>query len=175
MELSPNQTYHLFNRSNNREHLFKRDENYRYFLRKFEKRFKDSLAVLAYCLMPTHFHFLVEVKTDQIIKLKVNIGVHLSSYTKAINKAYGRTGSLFQQHTKAKLIKEKDYLITLITYIHQNPIRAGLVKDLKSWPYSSYLDLAGYRDSTFVDSLLIDQYFSSITEFRKFSNQTVDL
>lgn len=175
INLSPNRTYHLYNRSNNSETLFKTEENYRYFLRKFDYRFKDSLKVFAYCLMPTHFHFLVQVKTDQIVKLKINIGVHLSSYTKAINKAFGRTGSLFQQHTKAKMIKEEEYLITLLTYIHQNPIRSGLVKDLKSWPYSSYLDLAGYRNSRFVDSSLINQYFPTVKEFQNFSEKTIKL
>ena len=173
MKFETGNFYHLYNRSNNRELLFKSEENYRYFLRNFKARFEDYLSVYAYCLMPTHFHFLIKVKTEEIDELRRKIGIQLSAYTKAINKAFGRNGSLFQQHTKAKMVHEKTYLLTLTSYIHQNPLRSGLVENLIEWPYSSYRDLAGYRNGTLVDHNLIDTYFSSVEKFRKFSNQTV--
>ena len=93
---------------------------------------------LAYCLMPTHFHFLVFVRSEETDTLKDAVGLMLSSYTKAINRRYNRHGSLFQLHTKAKLIEKDDYLLTITAYIHQNPVRAGLVKKLEEWEYSSY-------------------------------------
>jgi REP element-mobilizing transposase RayT len=77
--------------------------------------------------MPTHFHFLVRIDTHTIPDLKKQIGIFLSSYAKAFNNAFQRNGSLFQQHTKAKLVDDPNYLITLLTYIHQNPIRAKLI------------------------------------------------
>jgi hypothetical protein len=123
--------------------------------------------------MPTHFHFLVKIITEEIDELRKNIGIQLSAYTKAINKAYDRNGSLFQQHTKAKLVDKRTYLLTLISYIHQNPLRRGLVESLIEWPYSSYRDLAGYRNGTLVDHSLIDKYFCSEKKFREYSNQTI--
>ncbi|PAU92921.1 transposase [Aliifodinibius salipaludis] len=173
MQLQFNKVYHLYNRSNNRELLFKKKENYRYFLRKFKVRFVDYLSVYAYCLMPTHFHFLIRVETKEIDELRKQIGTHLSSYTKAINKAFDRNGSLFQQHTKAQLVDDQNYLLTLISYIHQNPVRARLVNNLKEWRYSSYLDLAGYRKGSLVDHSIIDRYFSSKEEYREFSKRRV--
>lgn len=173
MDLETGYYYHLYNRSNNQELVFRNTDNYLYFLKNFRNRFQGKLSVFAYCLMPTHFHFLVKVETEEIDKLKQHIGIHLSAYTKAINAAFQRNGSLFQQHTKARLIKDQSHLITLLTYIHQNPVKAGLVDDIKSWPFSSYLDLAGYRNGTFVDHSLIDQHFVSVEGFRKFSNQTI--
>lgn len=131
MDLEPCKYYHLYNRSNNGEAIFKQHENYLYFLKKFRNRFETDINVFAYCLMPTHFHFLVEIITDDIDRLKKQIGIHLSSYTKAINKAFKRNGSLFQQHTKAKLIDDENYLLTLLAYIHQNPIRSNLVDNFK--------------------------------------------
>lgn len=173
MQLEFNKVYHLYNRSNNRELLFKRKENYRYFLHKFKVRFENAFSVYTYCLMPTHFHFLVRVETEEIDELKKQIGIHLSAYTKAINKAFDRNGSLFQQHTKAKLIDDRDYLLTLISYIHQNPVRAGLVHRFEDWQFSSYQALAGYRNDTLVADSLIEEYFSSVENFRKFSERTV--
>ncbi|WP_445666318.1 transposase [Fodinibius sp. AD559] len=173
MQLEFNKVYHLYNRSNNRELLFKKKENYRYFLRKFKVRFENSLSVYAYCLMPTHFHFLIRVETKEIDELRKQIGIHLSSYTKAINKVFDRNGSLFQQHTKAKLIEDRAYLLTLISYIHKNPVRARLVNNLKEWRYSSYLDLAGYRNGSLVNHSIIDRYFSSKEEYCEFSKRTV--
>lgn len=173
MDLEQGCYYHLYNRSNRKELVFRNSENYLYFLRNFRSRFEDKVSVLAYCLMPTHFHFLIKVETNEIDKLKQLIGIQLSAYTKAINKAFDENGSLFQQHTKAKLVDDISYLLSLISYIHQNPIRSGLVEELKSWSYSSYPDLAGYRNGSFVDRSLIKDYFGSTKAFREFSQQRI--
>ncbi len=174
MKLEQHQYYHLYNRTNNKERLFKETGNCLYFLRKFRGRFHGELTVFAYCLMPTHFHFLIRIDTARINNLRKQIGIYLSAYTKAINSAYDRHGSLFQEHTKAKHIDDESYLITLLTYIHQNPIRSGLVKRLEDWHYSSYPDLAGLRNGTLVDKTLIRSYFKSTEDFRIFSNQTIE-
>ncbi len=172
MDLEVDNYYHLYNRSNSRELLFKNQDNYLYFLRKFRNRFDGLLKVFAYCLMPTHFHFLIRVETQKTDVLKEQIGIQLSSYTKAINNAFDRNGSLFQQHTKAKLVTGNSQLVNLITYIHQNPVRAGVVDKLTAWPYSSYLDLAGYRAGSLVDRTHIEQIFGSKEEFIAFSERT---
>lgn len=173
MDLKTGHFYHLYNRSNGRELIFRCSENYLYFLRKFRERLEEKLTVHAYCLMPTHFHFLVQITTKDISKLKKTIGLQLSSYTKALNKSYNRNGSLFQQHTKAKLIGEEEYLIALVLYIHQNPVKSKLVKRLEDWPYSSYRDLAGFRKGTLVSRTLIEKYFSSSHDFVTFSEQNI--
>ena len=174
MELKPNCFYHLYNRSNAREPIFRCEDNYLFFLKKFKTRFRKSLKVVSYCLMPTHFHFLVQITTEEISELKRNIGIHLSSYTKAYNKLHNRHGSLFQQHTKAKIVDDRTYLLVLINYIHQNPIRNNLVEDLCDWPFSSYRDLAGLRKGTLPDRSIIDQNFRTTQEFIDSSKMLVD-
>jgi REP element-mobilizing transposase RayT len=153
MNFYENQYYHLYNRTNNEESLFRSDENYLFFLKKYRFYLDDYIDTIGYCLMPTHFHFLVRVKAlaDGLHLRKKDLkegnysegGVHLSrtisdkmgvllsSYTKAFNKRYNRHGSLFQEHSKAKLILNDRYLISLLTYIHQNPIRSGLVEKVE--------------------------------------------
>ena len=173
MELLSNQYYHLYNRSNARECIFRTHENYNYFLKKFRDRFESKLQVISYCLMPTHFHFLIYVNSFKSDYLKKQIGIHLSSYTKAFNNKFSRNGSLFQQHTKTKHIDDERYLLTLISYIHQNPLRAKLVDHLEDWPFSSYRDLAGLRDGTLVNRSFIKGFFINQEEFINFSQTTI--
>lgn len=71
-------------------------------------------------------------------EIAYRIGVLLSSYSQAINKQNGTTGSLFQQKTKAKTVSGEVYLVACLHYIHQNPWRAGLVNALEDWKYSSF-------------------------------------
>jgi len=107
--------------------------------------------------MPNHFHILVHL-TETSIKPKrigslesteINNAIRslLSSYTAAINKQYSFTGSLFQQNTKYKPLSKanNDYAFTCFNYIHQNPLRAGLVRKLEDLNYSSFKE---YIDPT---------------------------
>ena len=116
--------------------------------------------------MPTHFHFLIQINTENIFQVKKNIGILLSSYSKAINKKYNRHGNLFQQHTKAKLIYDENYLLAVMTYIHQNPVRRNLVDKLEVWEFSSYLDLIGVRKGTLPKSDIVKSRFKSIEDFK---------
>ena len=174
MDLFPDQYYHLFNRSNNNELVFKSEENYSYFLRKYLHYFQKDFDTIAYCLMPTHFHFLVMVNTKDTDGVRKDFGIFLGSYTKAINLRYHRHGSLFQKHTKAEHVDQEQYLITLLTYIHQNPLRAGLVRRLEDWPHSSFFDYAGLRSNTFLQTEPVKNYFPTVKDFRTFSNRLVE-
>jgi len=124
--------------------------------------------------MPTHFHFLIYVRSKETELIKKNIGILLSSYTKAINKAFSRTGSLFQNHTKTKLITDERCLLTLTNYIHQNPLRLGLVKKLVDWEFSSYRDYIGKRNGNLIDKTFIMKEFNNIDEFIFFSSQKIE-
>ena len=135
MQLDAGCCYHLFNRSNAGEVVFKSPDNYPYFLHKYRHYLEPYTVTLAYCLMPTHFHFCVRQKSEDTAATKNAVGLWLSSYTKALNKRHNRHGSLFQHHTKALPVTNERYLLTLLTYIHQNPVRAGLAHTVKDWPY----------------------------------------
>lgn len=177
MDLSPHQYYHIYNRSNNSEIVFKAREDYYLFLEKYKAYLETLLDTIAYCLMPTHFHFLIYIKSEDIEKVRKNVGILLSSYTTKTNLVYRRHGSLFQRHTKAKLVDDEDYLVTLLTYIHQNPVRAGLVKSIEDWEFSSYRDLisVGHHESRpKLKKEIIKEYFSSIEDFEKYSKATIE-
>jgi len=173
MELIKNNYYHLYNRSNNQQILFHNHDNYLFFLKKYNKLAK-YVETLAYCLMPTHFHFLIKIKSSDQNKITRMIGDLLSGYTKAINKTFNRTGSLFQLHTKAKHIKSQKHLVALVHYIHQNPIRSKLVTKLEKWEFSSYRDYLGNRDGKLPAKEEILSQYKNIDEFIGHSNMTFD-
>ena len=162
MTLNQPGIYHIYNRGNNQQMIFFTPENYIYFLKKCHKYIKPYCDVLAWCLMPNHFHFLTyiseksltPVKSGGIIMPVITNGFRLlqSSYAKGINKQFNRSGNLFQQKTKSKLVNGEDnYAITAFHYIHQNPVAASLAKMPEEWEYSSYRDYTGVRNGTLCD------------------------
>ena len=173
MQLFQFQLYHIYNRSINHEKLFYSDFHYDYFLTKM-LNLRKYLKIMGYCIMPTHFHLLVQVTTVDQDPLRRKIGDILSGYTKSINKHYGRTGNLFQQHTKAKLISSDKYLLSTLYYIHQNPVLAGLVDNLEDWKYSSYREYIGLAKNYSVDRDEILKMFNSVEDFIFCSNLRVD-
>ena len=157
MFLTEGDIYHVFNRGNNRQPIFFKPENYDYFLKNINRYLTPVCDILAWCLMPNHFHLLIHAnqQSTQIIKdgsferqqFSQGIKQLLSSYTKATNKQEGRTGSLFQQKTKALCTEKNYHSQTTFHYIHQNPMKAGLVKKMEDWPHSSFVDYLDQRKS----------------------------
>jgi putative transposase len=142
----PGHYYHLYNRGNNHQLIFFERENYLYFLRQLRHRLtSDSLDVIAYCLMPNHYHLLVCLKTEDLPGL---MQPFVLAYTKAINKRYGRVGSLFQGRYQAIHVDSKAYLLNLSRYIHLNPVKAELVDKPEEWEFSSYPEYTGLRKGT---------------------------
>lgn len=172
MQFTEKHLYHIYNRGNNQQPLFFGRENYILFTKNIRKFISPSADILAWCLMPNHFHLLIHanentirtVKEDpiQINALTEGIRLALSSYTKALQKQRGFTGNLFQQKTKSKCICDGDnnYSITAFHYIHQNPFSAGLVERVEEWEFSSLPDYLGIRNGTLINkelaSMLMD-------------------
>lgn len=137
--------YHVYNRGNNKQLIFFQERNYEFFLNKIRQYVVPHSNLLAWCLMPNHFHLLIQAnpETQKIVKetpLKINaltesFRLMLSSYTRAIQKQESMIGSLFQQKTKFKCAD--DYLESVFHYVHQNPYRARLVKKMEDYPWSS--------------------------------------
>ena len=173
MQLYPDQYYHIFNRSINREKLFYFEGNYNRFLQKISRLY-DHLDLICYCLMPTHFHLIVRIRCEEQDPIRRQIGDILSGYTKIVNKQQGRNGSLFQQHTKAKLISGERHLMTAVHYVHQNPVHAGLVRQLQYWEYSSYREYLGQNRLMQVKTDVILEMCGGVKGFIEASKVMVD-
>jgi len=185
----PDLYYHFYNRGNNRQAVFFERENYLFFLRRLKLFLVGYVDVIAYCLMPTHYHILVRVRralglqtselnsevlplgnpeilsrSRQVSNAMMKFGV---SYTKAINKRYGRVGALFQGQFQGKPVQSYEHLLNLCVYIHANPVKDGLVSLPENWEYSNYLEWMGLRDGTLVDRDFITENFGSPEEYKK--------
>ncbi len=161
--------YHIYNRGNNRGIIFFERENYLYFLRQVHKYFvSEAVDIIAYCLMPNHYHLLVGVNSDSV-NLAGILQPFTVSYTKAINKRFGRVGALFQGRFKAILIDKNEYLIHLSRYLHMNPVNANLVASPEEWEFSSYQEYVGLRASTLVKSETVLSHFPSSQVYRDFT------
>jgi hypothetical protein len=148
--------YHVYNRGNNRENLFVERRNYHYFLRLYTRHVHPIVDTYAYCLLRNHFHLLIRVKTKRELEalsgLETGLGRWIdlkrppsqyfsnwfNAYAKAMNKAYGRTGALFERPFRRIEVTNEPYFRHLVTYIHRNSEIHGFVDDFREWPYSSY-------------------------------------
>ena len=152
-KIEPGTTYHLYNRGNNHEDIFKEEENCIHFLHLLQKYVLPVAEIYAYCLLKNHFHLLLRVKDvnelPEAYREKPFLAFsHLfNAYTKAINKRYRRTGSLFQEHLKRKRVTDEKYLVQLIAYIHLNPVKHGFVEDFQQYRFSSYQAYLSKRGS----------------------------
>lgn len=133
---APGLFYHVFARSNNREPIFFTEESYQRFLANLE-RFRTSLnyKIYAYCLLPNHFHLLLQVDKINISKI---MQILMTAYTMYVNKKYDRVGHIFQGRFQSIIVEKETYLLQVHRYIHLNPLKAGLVDDLEMYSWSSY-------------------------------------
>jgi len=163
------QYYHIFNRGVNKENIFHQNENYIFLLNKVKKyAFPNNIDIIAYCLMPNHYHFLLYQKSDMSISNFMQL--LFNSYSKAINSKYQRTRTLFEGPFKSIHIDEEEYLIHLCRYIHRNPIDCfkPLVQNISDWTYSNYLDWIRERKGTLVNLEFVESYFPEPEEYTKF-------
>lgn len=137
----------------------------------FSSKLKDNMKqvdILAYCLMPNHFHFLVRQNIDKgISKFMANFQ---NSYTKYFNTKNDRVGPLFQGLFKAVHIESDEQLMHVSRYIHLNPVSSFILesKDLEMYEWSSYQDYINTRNPGVVEVRTILDLFSDKGEYKKF-------
>jgi putative transposase len=142
--------YHVIYRGTNRQSIFHDDIDRIRFLETL-KRYKTDNAyqVLGWCLMSNHIHLLLQENEEALANIMKRIGV---SYVWHYNRKYNVIGHLFQDRYKSEAVEHDAYLLTVIRYIHQNPVKAGIAKRPAEWKWSS---CAGYYgDNVFPPGLL---------------------
>ncbi|WP_338841416.1 transposase [Flavobacterium ginsenosidimutans] len=164
------QYYHVYNRGNNSENIFIEERNYNYFLEKLKKYILPIADVYAYCLLKNHFHIVLRIKDKINLPEKFKEKIHLpfsnlfNSYSKSINKAYDRTGSLFQEHLQRNRIENEEYLRQLILYVHLNPVKHKFSKDFQSYRHSSYRSYLSDKQSS-IDREFVLELFNDLENF----------
>lgn len=162
--------YHIMLRGINQQIIFEDDEDYQKFI-EILKNYKtvSGYKIFAYCLMSNHIHLLLKVVKEDIDQVMKRIA---GSYVYWYNWKYYRRGHLFQDRFKSEPVEDDTYLLTVIRYIHQNPVKANIVKNVSNYEYSSYDEYIGTSNS-WID---IDFALSMLDKenFIKFHNEIND-
>ncbi len=166
---SESNIYHVMLRGINKQQIFNDNEDCQKFLQVLYKCKEISkFNLYAYCLMGNHIHLLIQ-ETDEPLSLIMKRITTRFVYW--YNTKYNRIGHLFQDRYKSEPVDNDEYFFTVIRYIHQNPIKAGICKNISLYRYSSY-------NNYFNDFSLIDYNFvldiMSKEEFVKFNNEYSD-
>lgn len=163
----PGHYYHIYNRGAHKADIFRDDRDYILLLKLLKEKSKDlDISVIAYCLMSNHYHFLLRQNGDATISQLMQAIFNI--YSKAFNRKYGLSGTLFEGSFRAVLVKRDKYLLHLCRYIHRNPLDAEIVIVPEQWHYSNYLDIIEQRDGTLVDRNFVKENFGSPKEYREF-------
>lgn len=128
--------YHIIFRGINKQKIFEDIEDNQAFLSKL-RIYKETSGyeIYAYCLMGNHIHLLIKEGDETLGTAFRRLG---ASYVYWYNQKYNRTGHLFQDRFKSEAVESDDYFLTVMRYIHQNPVKAGIVKDISDYRWSSY-------------------------------------
>lgn len=193
-EFAPESYYHLYNRGVAKQKIFLDEQDYKVFLSYLKlyltspdlqgrtlkvpptrklKNYFDLARLLAYCLLPNHFHlFVYQRENDTITNFMRSIGTKYSMY---FNKKYKRVGPVFQGRYKAVMVTSEIQFIYLSKYIHRNPLPLPTRTDLEGYKYSSYPIYLGKFYQSWIDKNEILSYFSKIKaaeSYRQFVEET---
>ena len=164
--------YHLFNRGSNKCDIFLDQEDYFFYLKKI-KIYKEKYEIefVNYSLSGNHYHYTVKQLSDISVSKFMHI-LH-TSYVYYFNRKYARSGPLFQDRYKQRIISKMEYLTWLSAYINGNNEIHKNVKKSENWQYSSYLDYAGRRNGTLCNKDIILSQFKSRGDYIKYVNDVI--
>ncbi|MDG5789345.1 transposase [Evansella sp. AB-P1] len=171
--------YHIIWRGANYQEIFHDDMDCFKFLNTVKKYQEASgLGVLAWCLMGNHIHLLVKEGEETISVTMKRIGISFVSY---YNFKYATTGSLFQDRFKSYPVDSKRSLLSTVRYIHQNPLKAGIVKGVEEWRWSSCLGYYGKTiyptnmlDCAYVFEMICEDVLAARELFKEFNEMMAD-
>ena len=158
---SESNIYHVILRSINKQQLFEDDEDREKFLSVlWECKALSGFELFAYCLMSNHIHFLMKTEKEPLETVFRRIGARFVYW---YNTKYERVGHLFQDRYKSEAVEDEAYFLTVLRYIHQNPVKTGICTAPEEYPYSSYPHYFSDKliDSNFVLSLMSKEDFAA--------------
>jgi putative transposase len=161
--------YHIVFRGINRQRIFKGEEDFGKFLETLNRsKEKSGCSIYAYCLMDNHVHILLKEGAEELGTTFKRFG---AAYVYWYNWKYKRSGHLFQDRFRSEVVETEKYLLTVLRYIHQNPVKAGMVARAEDYRWSSfqeYLKEPQICDTKFMLGLFSANLPSALAEFKRF-------
>ncbi len=196
----PDEIYHVYNRTNNKELLFRSDENYLYFLKQFHFYIYPIAETFAWNLLPNHFHLLTRIRPVTVIENwikslpkekqtktqlhflsdhNINSLVEMefkrlfTSYAMAFNKMHNRHGNLFSRTFKRVAILKDGQFTQVIIYIHANAQKHQLVKEFITYPWTSYHSVISNKPTKILKDEVLE-WFGGLEQFIKIHKEMSD-
>jgi len=142
--------YHVINRGNCGQQIFHDDKEYEIFMELMaEAKAMYDMKILAYCLMPNHFHFLLQPAMAK--ELSKYMQWLMTSHVRRYHSSHGSSGHIWQGRFKSFIVESDMHLLTVAGYIEGNPVRAGLVNSARDWRWSSHM-------ARFFENILISDF-----------------
>jgi REP element-mobilizing transposase RayT len=171
-KLSESGIYHVVIRGNNKQTIFLEDEDCLVFLNRIKLTQKSiSFDLYAYCLMSNHVHLIIKEEAELVGKIMQSI---LTSFVLWYNTKYERVGTLFQDRFKSEPIENDSHLLSAVRYVHQNPLRAGIVSDIKDYRWSSFEDYHITERRLVNTSFVLEMFDNDIEHFDQFNAEMSD-
>ncbi|MDF2519997.1 MAG: transposase like protein [Clostridia bacterium] len=168
---SPTGYYHVMMRGNNRENIFNRNEQKADFLNCIIKQEEDLLIdIAAYCLMDNHVHIVIKAELSDLAKAIKSTNI---KYAMKFNFCGDRVGHVFQDRYKSEIITDEKYLLQVIRYIHNNPVKAKMVKSCSDYQWSSYNEYMNENLTigTQQKDFILGYFSNSLSQFAEFHKQ----
>lgn len=175
--------YHVFNHARGKDNLFDIDKEYQIFMELISKYILDIAHIYAYCLLPNHFHFLVQNKEVELPDNFANKhesdfishqwGNVQNTFSKKKNYRTGNRGGLFCQSINRNLITSEEYLQMCIVYIHNNPVKHGFCDAPDKWKFSSFNSIIS-TNPTQVKRAEVLEWFENKKNFIQYHKTNVD-
>ncbi len=167
--------YHVIQRGINQEAIFRQDREKRFFLERLSlAAVKYDWLILGYVVMNNHYHLLVQIKNDSLAAIMHQLNGRYAQY---YNWLHRREGYVFQGRYKAYLIKDDLHLLTVLRYIHQNPLRAKIAKHISEYRWCSDYDyrspVNGWVHSDLVLNMLSVNRAQAVLEYRRLVGELV--
>src|SRR3989338_56264 len=162
----PGAVYHIYSRGNERKDVFRSSDDYELFLGILaEGALTFDVLIHAYCLMPNHFHFLLETKDSNLSQVMKRL---LGLYTVRFNRKHKRLGHLFQGRYKAIIVDKDAYFLQLSRYVHLNPVKTKLAKRPEDYQWSSMRHYLKEKSPEFLYRDFTLDSFKSKEVYRRF-------
>jgi REP element-mobilizing transposase RayT len=153
--------YHVIKRGNNKDYIFQAETDKEVLLAFLEYANKDAaFNLLGYVIMDNHYHLVIETKEKPLNKIMQQVN---NAYSKNYNKRHKRSDHVFGGRYKAILVKDDKYLLSLLRYVHQNPVRAKICKKVANYQWSS----DQYYRNNIKKQVYIDKILDIFSENRK--------
>lgn len=166
--------YHVMSRGSRRKVIFHDSEDKQRFINiMIKKKMNGSFSLYGYCIMDNHYHLLIKEEKENLATIMKMINAAYAIY---YNERYEGIGHVFQDRYRSEAINNDTYLLGVIRYIHNNPIKAGMGNRIQDYPWSSYQQYFYYKKDneliniSFILNLLSNDFNKSIDKFAEFNN-----